>query len=664
MIRKGVIGSTGVVIIIRELFGRDNFDRTLSFYQVAGPGYLIYKYTDLTTRSIPASEREERFNELHKIWAPRALEKILELRGFYIKIGQMAASNIGNAFPDIWIRTMEVLQNNVPHQDMDSVTATIEKSYGKPIHEVFASFDPVPLGAASIGQVHRATLKPSPEELSNSTQTNTINQSFINKLLNYLPFSLFGLQPLKLVNDDSTSSTNQIKSVVVKIQYPEVEDRFQDDVLCITNFCKIAQPEHVKALHEIQKQFRSEFDYRLEGQNLETVRKNLLIPFPSIIVPTPYLPLCTKHVLVMEDLSPSTKLTDGLRAEEGKIARLRGLTVEELRKEIKIKNEATIACGRPRKGPSAEEMDKLIKILEIQVMTSNMKSQLYNTCFASWFPGATKHKLIDFRDVAPLNHARIIDDLILVHGYEVLIDGCFNGDPHPGNFLLVHSLKPSYGSYLNRTSFLSRFLFSEKENDKEKEEVKERKGVDLNQRFDVGVYTGGDRLGLIDYGQVKHLDLISRLKLARLIVALNVDDKDRIADRLYDMGHRTKYNNKRNHYTMAKLVYDSNDSSISADKHIQHVLDDLEASDPILSVAGEFILVGRVCAMLRGLGYVLHQPRSTSEAWLPLAKHLLIQHGEWDKNDEPLIERYLQNKKKQRDLDLKEEKDSEVTFPK
>eukprot|EP00615_Pteridomonas_danica_P001068 CAMPEP_0114374280 /NCGR_PEP_ID=MMETSP0101-20121206/35482_1 /TAXON_ID=38822 ORGANISM="Pteridomonas danica, Strain PT" /NCGR_SAMPLE_ID=MMETSP0101 /ASSEMBLY_ACC=CAM_ASM_000211 /LENGTH=301 /DNA_ID=CAMNT_0001527911 /DNA_START=213 /DNA_END=1116 /DNA_ORIENTATION=+ len=301
---------------------------------------------------------------------------------------------------------MEVLQNNVPHQDMDSVTATIEKSYGKPIHEVFASFDPVPLGAASIGQVHRATLKPSPEELSNSTQTNTINQSFINKLLNYLPFSLFGLQPLKLVNDDSTSSTNQIKSVVVKIQYPEVEDKFQDDVLCITNFCKIAQPEHVKALHEIQKQFRSEFDYRLEGQNLETVRKNLLIPFPSIIVPTPYLPLCTKHVLVMEDLSPSTKLTDGLRAEEGKIARLRGLTVEELRKDIKI--------------------------LEIQVMTSNMKSQLYNTCFASWFPGATKHKLIDFRDVAPLNHARIIDDLILVHGYEVLIDGCFNGDPHPG----------------------------------------------------------------------------------------------------------------------------------------------------------------------------------------------------------------------------------------
>lgn len=100
MLRKAAIGSISVttvgVVLFREFIGPDNFDRTVSFYNVAGPGYLIYKITDLQTRSLPPSERTEKFEKLHKIWAPRALDKILELRGFYIKVGQMAASNIGN----------------------------------------------------------------------------------------------------------------------------------------------------------------------------------------------------------------------------------------------------------------------------------------------------------------------------------------------------------------------------------------------------------------------------------------------------------------------------------------------------------------------------------------------------------------------------------------
>ena len=37
--------------------------------------------------------------------------------------------------------------------------------------------------------------------------------------------------------------------------------------------------------------------------------------------------------------------------------------------------------------------------------------------------------------VVPLNAARLVDDLLAVHGHEALIDGCFNADPHPGNIL-------------------------------------------------------------------------------------------------------------------------------------------------------------------------------------------------------------------------------------
>lgn len=144
------------VLFERNSLGSDNFDRSVSFYRVAIPGYIIYKATDWLTRSCTlevlststikmnskvvvvaltfvVQEREVRFAALHAEWAPRALAKILELRGFYIKVsniifvrhvldflngsyksrnifqvGQMAASNVGNAFPDIWVRTMEV----------------------------------------------------------------------------------------------------------------------------------------------------------------------------------------------------------------------------------------------------------------------------------------------------------------------------------------------------------------------------------------------------------------------------------------------------------------------------------------------------------------------------------------------------------------------------
>lgn len=71
----------------------------------------------------------------------------------------MCAANIGNAFPKIWQDTMSVLQDECPSQPFEVVKSIVESEYGKSIHDVFETFEEKPIGAASIGQVHRATLK-------------------------------------------------------------------------------------------------------------------------------------------------------------------------------------------------------------------------------------------------------------------------------------------------------------------------------------------------------------------------------------------------------------------------------------------------------------------------------------------------------------------------
>ena len=81
------------------------------------------------------------------------------LPGFYIKTGQMAASNIGNAFPKVWQNTLSVVQDQCPHKDFEVIRAIIEDEMGKPLTHIFETFEETPIGAASIGQVHRATLK-------------------------------------------------------------------------------------------------------------------------------------------------------------------------------------------------------------------------------------------------------------------------------------------------------------------------------------------------------------------------------------------------------------------------------------------------------------------------------------------------------------------------
>jgi aarF domain-containing kinase len=218
-------------------------------------------------------------------------------------------------------------------------------------------------------------------------------------------------------------------SVVVKVRYPDVERQLRGDVRTIKMFARVAQPVHVPALEEIEKQFMTEFDYVQEGKQLDEVRLNLTKaglagPGKLCRVPKASLQYCTQRVLVMEELK-GDKLAVGLKQEMKVQASREGKTVDVFYKEMKDKEREAMKKGEELKGPSAEEYNLYISLLDKKRRFSNTVSRLHNWSLA-FLPGKQSKEIKDRSDL-PVNHAKMIDDLLHIHGHEVLVDGVFNG---------------------------------------------------------------------------------------------------------------------------------------------------------------------------------------------------------------------------------------------
>src|SRR5699024_2410259 len=90
---------------------------------------------------------------------PKKLRRILEDMGpTYIKLGQLLSMR-ADLLPAAYCQELARLRtevNPLPYQDIKQV---IEAEYGQSVQSIFLSIDIVPLGSASIAQVHAATLK-------------------------------------------------------------------------------------------------------------------------------------------------------------------------------------------------------------------------------------------------------------------------------------------------------------------------------------------------------------------------------------------------------------------------------------------------------------------------------------------------------------------------
>ena len=172
----------------------------------------------------------DRILALHIKNAERVKEAILKLNGLFIKLGQIL-SILSNFLPEAFQKPLEALQDQIPQRPFSTVRARVLRELGKPIEELFASFDENALAAASIGQAHRARLH------------------------------------------DGTE-------VVVKIQHADIETVAEVDLLIIKRLTRLAAYFFdIKGMDylytQVRKMIEEELDFTREANSMEQIRANL-----------------------------------------------------------------------------------------------------------------------------------------------------------------------------------------------------------------------------------------------------------------------------------------------------------------------------------------------------------------------------------------------------
>ncbi|NJN72497.1 MAG: AarF/ABC1/UbiB kinase family protein [Limnothrix sp. RL_2_0] len=119
---------------------------------------------------------EEKLGDRRRIQAAWIKESFLELGPTFIKVGQLFSTR-ADLFPAEYVEELSKLQDRVPAFSYEQTKQLIEEDLSKPLHELFHSFDPIPLAAASLGQVHKAQLH-SGEEVVVKVQRPGLKQLF------------------------------------------------------------------------------------------------------------------------------------------------------------------------------------------------------------------------------------------------------------------------------------------------------------------------------------------------------------------------------------------------------------------------------------------------------------------------------------------------------
>jgi predicted unusual protein kinase regulating ubiquinone biosynthesis (AarF/ABC1/UbiB family) len=225
---------------------------------------ILVGYKVLSLRNAFASPaiRKERLKRLHAQYAFILRERMIEMRGVLIKVGQFLSSRV-DILPEEYTTELSKLQDHVPPADITEIMKRVNEEIGSP-GDVFASFDETPIASASLGQVHRATLKSG-------------------------------------------------EQIAVKVQYPGIEEVIAADIRTFGFIIRLLKIFYRRInldviYSEFSRIIHEELDYIQEGKSAAAFARNFSNN-PKIRIPVVYWPFTTSKVLTLEYLE-GAKITD------------------------------------------------------------------------------------------------------------------------------------------------------------------------------------------------------------------------------------------------------------------------------------------------------------------------------------------------------------------
>jgi predicted unusual protein kinase regulating ubiquinone biosynthesis (AarF/ABC1/UbiB family) len=187
--------------------------------------------------------------------AKRVTDQLSKLRGAAMKLGQMISMDAGDVLPEELTAIFARLRESAYFMPAPQLNSVLIDQWGPDWRRKFKLFEATPIAAASIGQVHRATLPDG-------------------------------------------------KVLAIKVQYPGVADSIEADVDNVASLLKLSNllPSTLNIaplLAEAKKQLLEEADYVREAEQMRRYAA-LLADDPAFLIPTPYEPLSQGRILAMD----------------------------------------------------------------------------------------------------------------------------------------------------------------------------------------------------------------------------------------------------------------------------------------------------------------------------------------------------------------------------
>ena len=250
---------------------RARYRYIMAFFARATASFIIWEIVlpRLGMRAITRRTRSRRYTKI----AAQFRAMAIRMGGVMIKVGQFLSARADVLPPEI-TEELSSLQDEVPAEDFTAIRQLAETEFGASLEERFESFEPEPLAAASLGQVHRARLRAGAAEAEG------------------------------------------FRDVVVKIQRPFIDQLIEVDFSALhrvagwlMHYKPISRRVDVRALiSELETTVYREIDYLSEGGNADAFQQNFE-EAKRIHVPRVVWSQTTKRVLTLENVY-AIKITD------------------------------------------------------------------------------------------------------------------------------------------------------------------------------------------------------------------------------------------------------------------------------------------------------------------------------------------------------------------